>query len=808
MIQPHSIKTIDKENRSLVELAVRCKLINPEEEKAILTELLKELQTDPGFLVLNIFRRHNYISHRDIDFLFAVQDHLEVKLLDKKFGKLAIANRFTDYETVKKALDLQARLFREKRENRLIGDILLDKKAITQADRTAVLLTQDRIKDEFLAEAMVQLAGSELERIDINKRFGAIAVKNGYVTIGQINQALKQQKAEVHQGKPRRYMGEILKERFGLTDQDVIVILKEQKALEKQRLNLEKSLYLYNSEIKMNQRLSRLFEYRITRTKLEAFVVKRSENIEEISVHNLQNWIKLAGIRFGIVPEKEIETFLQDGETGEELLIARGYPPEQGVDGALEFFFDTEYYSREGSGETGPVPFVKKGELIVRRTPHMEGTPGRDIFGNLILPDKVNPCYLCKGKGVGSDDDIFYVAAIDGNPAIYKERTLFVTPALMEPPLKIIEGDVLEDTSDDYKFYNLEIQGSVHHGALVACNRVTVRQHVLGRVLASGGVEIRGGIGESITRMNVAREKAYVEAQGNVVLSRNIENAKIITKGSFHATGADVISSVILAQRGIVLKNVYSNGKDSSILRIGRHETGRLVKLRQILDHKEQQLRTLKHEDELEGMVVQLRNQAKVQEQYEERQNALGFLRSLLAEADIAAPTVLDDRLVNFKGILGFSRGSKAHEFLNGIVERFATLSLEQKQKAVQAFLDKNSGMYGAAVNISRRLEAEYQATLDVVEQRMASCSKEIEALEGEIGELSIEKDFFLLEQEKGFLPFSPEIKVKNKIEQGTIVKGERTSLVIQRTIYGVKLQEVELPGSDGTTIKIRGYFE
>ncbi|MCP4116307.1 MAG: DUF342 domain-containing protein [Desulfobacteraceae bacterium] len=808
MTKPNSITTIDKENRSLVELAVRCKLINPEQEKSILTELLQELQTDPGFSVLNIFRRHDYLSHRDIDFLFAVQDHLEVKLLDKKFGKLAIANRFTDYETVEKALDLQARLFREKRENKLIGDILLDKKAITQADRTAVLLTQDRIKDEFLAEAMNQLAGSELERIDINKRFGVIAVKNGHVTIRQINQALKQQKAEAGQGKVRRYLGEILKEAFGLTDQDVIAILQEQKEFEKQRLNLEKSLHLYNSEIKMNQRLGQLFEYRVPRTKLEAFVVKRSEILEEISVHNLQNWIKLAGIRFGIVPEDEIETFLQDGEPGEEFLIARGYSPEQGGDGALEFFFDTEYYSRVGDGETGPAPFVKKGELIARRTPHTEGTPGRDVFGNAILPDTVNPCYLGKGKGVESDDDIFYVAAIDGNPALYKARTLFVTPAVMDPPLKIIEGDVLEDTFDDYKYYNLEIQGSVCHGALVACNRVTVRQHVLGRVVASGSVEIRGAIGEGITRMNVAREEADVEAQGNVAVSRNIENAKIITKGSFHATGADVISSVILAQRGIVLKNVYSSGKGSSILRIGRHETGRVVELSQLLEHKEQQLRTLKHEDELEGMVSRLQHQVKVQEEYEERQSALGFLRSLLVEADIDTPAVLEDRLVNFKGILGFSKGSKAHEFLDGIVERFATLPLEQKQKAVQALLDKNSGMYRAAVNASQRLEADYQAALDVVEQRMASCSKEIEALEEEIGELSIEKDFFLLEQEKGFLPFSPEIKVKNKLEQGTIVKGERTSLVIQRTMYGVKLQEVKAPGSEETTIKIQGYFE
>jgi uncharacterized protein (DUF342 family) len=804
----HAITTIDKENRNLVELALRCKLISPEQEQTILTELIQELQTNPGFSVLNIFRRHDYLSHRDIDFLFAVQDHPEIKRLDKRFGKLAIANRFTDYDNVEKALDFQEKHFAKTQEHKLIGEILLANQAITLAHCTAVLLTQDRIKDESLAEAMNHLAGSELEWIAINKRFGVIAVKNGYVTIQEINQALKQQKTEAEQGEPRRYLGEILKEAFALTDQDVIAILLEQKEYETQRLNLEKSLHLYHSEIKMNQRLGRLFEYRIPRTKLEAFVVKKSELMEEISVHNFQNWIKLAGIRFGIVQDREIQTFLLDGKPGEEFLIAQGDPPVQGVDGSLEFFFDTGYDSRENDGEAGTVPFVKKGELIARRTPHTEGTPGRDVFGNVIAPDKVTPCYLGKGTGVESADDLTYVAAIDGNPALYRERTLFVTPLVMAPPLRRIEGDVPGDTVDDHKYCNLEILGSIGHGAFVACNRLTVGQHVLGRVVASGSVEIKGSIGEGITQMNVAMGLADIEAQGNVVVSRNIENAKIVTKGCFQATGADVISSVILARGGIVLKNVYSNGKSASLLRIGRHETDRLVELNQLLDHKAQSLRSLKYEEELEGMMDRFQHQVKVQEEYGEQQSALGVLRSMLESADIKSPVALDDLLGNYKGILGFTRGSMAHQFLNGIVERFATVPLELKRQEIQSLLDKQSGMYRAAVDATQRLKADNQANMSVIDQRMAGSAREIETLEKEIADLSLEKDFFLMDQEKGFLPFSPEIKVKNMIEQGTIVKGERSSLVIDRTMYGVKLQEVRVPGSEETTFVIQGYFE
>lgn len=802
------IKSIDRENRSLVELAVRCRLITPEQQHAILEELLKELQVDSDFSVLTIFRRRNYISQTNIDFLFIVQDHLALKILDKTFGKLAIANRLTSLEMVEKALDLQSKLFRETRENKLIGEILVANEDISRADRTAVLLTQDRIKDEFLAEAFNELAKSELERIEINKRFGVIAVKNGHVSIHEINQALRQQKLEVKQGNERRYLGEILKEFFQLTEEAVIAILREQKEYEKQRLNLEKALYQYNSEIRMNQKLGQIFEYRISNTKLEAFVVMRSETLGEISPYNLKNWIMLAGIKFSIVDESEIKAFLSTGNKGEEFLIAQGYPPEQGVDGSLEFFFDTEYHLKEVDGDSGPVPFVRKGEIIARRTPHIEGKPGRDVFGNIILQDKVNPCFLGKGKGVELLGDISYVAAIDGNPVLYRERTLFVTPSILDPPLMKIKGDLDSDTLDNYNSCNLEIMGKVCHDGLVTCNHLTVWENVLGEVITSGDVEIKGSLGEGFSPLKPSRKQALVEAQGNVLVSGKMENAKIVTRGSVQAPGADVISCVILAQRGMFLKNVYSSGSGSSILRIGRHETGRMVEISQLLDYKEQRLRSLRYEDKLKALEKELSCQMKLQEEYEERQSALSFLRKMLLNNNIQTETDLSKLLINTKADMDFPRGSRAHEFLNDVVQRFGSVAQNQKQEAVEHLLKKHSEMCRGAVNLTQQLKTDLQATISVIEQSMAVAWEEIKSLEKETADLRLEKDFFSLNQEKGFKPFTPEIKVRNKIEQGTIIKGERSSLVIGQTMYGVKLKEVQDQETGRTAIVVQGYFE
>lgn len=221
------------ENKALISLAVKCRLITMEQESQLLDRLAHQRQDNPDYSALDLFRDTRTLSKEDIAFLLAVRDHLEMKMLDKKFGELGIANQLVQPESVKKALDIQNKIFKETNESRLIGDILLEKNEITPQDKAAILLTQDRIKDELLSEAMNDIAASEIEKLSLNMRFGAIAVKKGYITIDQLNQALGVQSAEVKAGRPRRYLGNILKEMFDLSDELLGRILKIQKELEK-----------------------------------------------------------------------------------------------------------------------------------------------------------------------------------------------------------------------------------------------------------------------------------------------------------------------------------------------------------------------------------------------------------------------------------------------------------------------------------------------------------------------------------------------------------------------------------------------
>ena len=107
--------------------------------------------------------------------------------------------------------------FKKTRQHLAIGEILVSGKALSDAERTALLLTQDRIEDEFLEQAIHVIAGNELEKMAINKRFGSIAVARGYARIEDVNQAIRLQNEQKKRGLKPDLLGKILEDSFGMS---------------------------------------------------------------------------------------------------------------------------------------------------------------------------------------------------------------------------------------------------------------------------------------------------------------------------------------------------------------------------------------------------------------------------------------------------------------------------------------------------------------------------------------------------------------------------------------------------------------
>ncbi|MCK5096954.1 MAG: hypothetical protein KAR45_02565, partial [Desulfobacteraceae bacterium] len=263
---------IYEKNQGVLKLAIKCMLINAKKEKDILAILKERSEQDPECSVIDIFKEEDILSQQKIDFLLSFKKYIGTQTLDIEFGQLAVANNFATKEAVKEALDFQKDCYSKTEQTKEISETLLKKQQISLENSTAILLVQNRIEDDFLAQAIDNLAPTEAGKKEINKRFGIIGLKKKLISLEQLNQALASQKSELLLGQKRRHIHIILEESTDLSGEDTISILNEQKQFEKRRLNIENALSTYDTEIKLNTRLNQLFQYRVSKDALEAYV--------------------------------------------------------------------------------------------------------------------------------------------------------------------------------------------------------------------------------------------------------------------------------------------------------------------------------------------------------------------------------------------------------------------------------------------------------------------------------------------------------------------------------------------------------
>ena len=798
-------------NKEIISLAIKCRLIPLAREKELLNMLAEKRQQTPGYSAVNLFTETNLLAKENIEFLFAVKDHLETKMLDKKFGELGIANQFIQPENVKKALDLQNAIFKQTNQSRLIGDILLENKEISRADKAAILLSQDRVKDELIADAMNDIAASEIEKISLNMRFGAIAVKKKLITIDQLNQALKLQASEVKAGQPRPYLGEIFKQLFNLPGEDLHHILKIQKELEKTRLSLEKALSQYNSETNTNKRLSKLFGYRFSKNKLKGFIQKTKENFEEIRMGDMIRWLNSIGISWGICAEDTIKKFLTQGTVGMEIQIAQGRPPQNGEDGSIEFFFDTNFHP---SGDNiNLLPLVKEGDALARAIPPKSGTPGKDVGGFSIPAPTPRTHPLNCGQGVGREKDLF-ISDADGMPCLLKNRTLFVKAREQTIATRHHTGSIETDLKDRYLDVNLKVEGSILPQGKVRCQRLEIIGDLLGQASAAGDVRIKGRVGQSRTR---SKNQATIRAEGDILVNKSITNAILITSKSLRAPKADVISSVVLAFQDIVVNNVTDDGTNPSILQTGKNPNIKAEGVDTLIKDQTAQLKHLKHQDELDELEKKLTAKLQVKEDYLIQHEIFKYLLALLQCKELDPISSLGEKLRAVKNNPRAFPGmplkpvfendiwpSSLTEFL----DEADTMDKKSLEHHVNETAEVKYGMYRAAVNATRRHHHEYEAQKKIIVEKIEKKKPDILKKEETIKKLMIRKDTLLLSQGYRTQKVPPVIKIKNQVQKGTMILGQKARLSIAQDIYGVKFMETQESPNEAPVITIEGFYE
>ncbi|TFE03962.1 FapA family protein [Jeotgalibacillus salarius] len=184
----------------------------------------------------------------------------------------------------------------------------------------------------------------------------------------------------------------------------------------------------------------------------------------------------------------------------EEYTIARGVAPTEGKDGWLELKVDTQIKEGIKEDKQGKVDFretkvfpnIETGDILGILHPPVEGSSGYSVFSESIPPKPVYPVILRLGKGVKQIGD--KVVAIEfGRPHI-EERGQLVKISIM--PKLLHNGDVNLESGNISFFGDVEITGEVHNGMKIeAQGNVMIAKNISGSSCnATGAISVRGNV--------------------------------------------------------------------------------------------------------------------------------------------------------------------------------------------------------------------------------------------------------------------------------------------------------------------------
>lgn len=274
-----------------------------------------------------------------------------------------------------------------------------------------------------------------------------------------------------------------------------------------------------------------------------------------ITVENVRDALKGRNITYGIMPEA-IEQAVTMGQ-GENILIAKGDPIEDGIDASFECLLPEikdrrPYVSEKGSAnyrDLGSILTVEAGEKLMRRIPPTAGIAGKNVHGDLVPPRPGKDLRFAPGlTGVisYSDDPDLLISTIKGQPVVVPDGN----------------GVNVEDTYTaldvDLSIGNIDFEGTVNIKGSVKMG-MSVR--------AEGDIYIAGNV-----------EAAKVEAGGNIVIAGGVIGhgdvhdtdgnlnsgaAKLIASGSVSAKFLE--NSYVVAGNNIFVEELVSHSDLSAV---------------------------------------------------------------------------------------------------------------------------------------------------------------------------------------------------------------------------------------------------
>lgn len=606
-------------------------------------------------------------------------------------------------------------------------------------------------------------------KMHMERKFGVFALKKGFATSQQVEQALKEQAREFKENQIYKKTGDILVAQGAITEEerDIIRIGMEKTApvFPKETKQIDGSILPEETE-QIDRSIDSMIQVLVSDNRLEAYIQHKNNISRKITPEDILVALTRDKILFGVTDIEEIAEALNSSLDGEKsFLAARGRPAIPSLDASIKYHFDANHLmvgviNEDGNmdyRERGSIPRVKSSDLLAVKIPMEMGEPGIDVHNNPIPVLDPEDIQLRCGEGAElSRDGLKLYAKIDGQPNLAVDGTISVFAELT------IDGDVDFNTGNIVFDGNVIVKGTIMNGFTVKCGNLSAKEISGATILAMGDVIVSGGIfGADIKTEGDVKAKfiadSNIKSFRNVMVDKEVMDSKIRSSGSFVSERGRIVSSFVSAKMGLKAKEIGTEISSPCRINVGMDENvkKRIQAFNYGIDDKKKVLETVQKHYE---------NESKNQEAIHFKITELAQIQERLISAKRSV--VKEIRESEEKGLTGDNPRMQAN-----------LMALEKKFETVDMQIN----------HLFREQEA--------LDESIAKDLAAIEAIINEIEVISEQKQAILKwsKEEKGV----PVIKVSGRILQGTKLFGSYSSLFLKETIQKVTIREIKQTDSD-----------
>ncbi|MBF0209390.1 MAG: DUF342 domain-containing protein [Desulfamplus sp.] len=587
-IMEKEIKEFDQraKDRALGKMALHHGFINQEQLNEAMATMQIDRQSGRNVSLENILLEKAFISSDNIGKLVAATR----RRVGKSFGSIAIKDYGVAPKEIERCLAIQSKEFADTSTCRLLGDILVFEKLLTEDQKDSILIDMTYSEREIFTSSNEK--NSQEGALDQNQSNG-----NGDTPTNETDKKILLNKKKRKFFKQRALDKIICKSAIEMnlaTEPEVLKALEEQllhfmkmgeiKAI--RDVFIDHSINLPTDEDKIkdaaaitqdtNSKIIKFgnnncFEVAINNDATEATIKIVAELPEGMNVDKLKELLATNSITYGIADDVAIELFLRGwsskAKTNQEVFtIAKGKAAKEGRNAGVKYFFEdhnADFGKELESGkfdyrERGEMSTVEEGAILAEKIPPIPALNGISIYGlEIVAPLPVDINLDCGKGAMLSEDGLKVIASANGRPDVSLGGKISVFPEI------VVKGDV------DFKTGNIKFNGDVTvHGTILAgfsvvANNLTVSDIEEADVNIANMLIVKNSINDATVKTggNIAAQiikNSTITARGDVVVQKEIIDSTIITSGKVIVPRGRIVATTIHAAKGVEAMNIGS----------------------------------------------------------------------------------------------------------------------------------------------------------------------------------------------------------------------------------------------------------